>query len=304
MRPPPLISIRLAACGLALLGLTACGTAGRPRARLQVVAAEDFWGSIASQLAGNRGTVQSIIVNPTTDPHSYEPTPADARTLASSTVAIVNGIGYDTWASRLLAADSGGPAVVTVGDILGLSAGDNPHQWYSPSSVRRVVAAIVAAFDKVDPANARYFATRMHLFEATDLARYDALLAEIRHRYAGVPVGYSESIFAPLGQSLGLRLLTPASFADAIAEGADVSAQDTETVERQARDRLIKVWIFNSQNVTPEVDQVNAIARAAHIPIVTITETLSPTSLDFEQWQVAQLERLLNALRRATRGSR
>ena len=297
-------SLHLAACFLAALGLAACGAAHRPPSpdrRLQVVAAEDFWGSIASQLGGDRADVRSIIVNPDTDPHSYEPTPADARTMAGSTVAIVNGIGYDNWASQLLAADAGGHrVVVSVGDVLGLGAGDNPHQWYSPSSVRRVIDAIVAAFDRADPLDARYFAARKHLFETKALGCYDALRAEIRRRYAGVATGYSESIFAPLGQSLGLRLLTPASFADAVAEGGDVTAQDTETVERQARDHLIKVWIFNSQNVTPEVDQVNAIAEKAHIPIVTITETLSPATLNFEQWQVAQLARLLAALERAT----
>ena len=48
---------------------------------------------------------------------------------------------------------------------------------------------------------------------------YDALRAQIRRRFAGVPVGYSESIFEPLGQSLGLKLLTPSGFAKAVAEG-------------------------------------------------------------------------------------
>ena len=79
-----------------------------------------------------------------------------------------------------------------------------------------------------------------------------------------------------------------------------MSAQDKETVERQAREHLIKVWVVNSQNITPEVQQVDALAEAAHIPIVTITETLSPPTLDFEQWQVAQLLRLRAALRAAT----
>jgi zinc/manganese transport system substrate-binding protein len=49
-------------------------------------------------------------------------------------------------------------------------------------------------------------------------------------RYAGTPVGYSESIFQPLGEYLGLKLLTPYSFAKAIAEGTDVNAQDKQTV--------------------------------------------------------------------------
>jgi zinc/manganese transport system substrate-binding protein len=301
--------MKLAAClGLATL-LTALGFAGTaaadaqhaPGPRFDVVAAENFWGSIAAQLAGNRATVESIIVNPDTDPHAYDPTASDARMLAGAQLAIVNGIGYDTWASQLLAADgSGGRIVINVGDVLDLKDGDNPHQWYSPTSVRKVIAAIVAGYVRLDPGDAAYFASRAHLFETRSLARYDALRAEIRKRFAGVPVGYSESIFQPLGASLGLKLITPYSFAKAIAEGADISAKDKETVDRQASDRLIAVWVFNSQNVTPDVQEVNAIARAKHIPIATITETLSPANLNFEQWQVAELEGLIRALHQAT----
>ena len=53
------------------------GHAGRRQAAgrtIRVVAAENFWGSIASQLGGDHVTVTSIITNPDTDPHDYEPT--------------------------------------------------------------------------------------------------------------------------------------------------------------------------------------------------------------------------------------
>jgi zinc/manganese transport system substrate-binding protein len=126
------------------------------------------------------------------------------------------------------------------------------------------------------------------------------LIARIRSRYAGVPVGYSESIFQPLGQALGLKLMTPYSFAKAIAEGTDVSAADKQTVDSQAQQHLIKVWIYNSQNATPDVQRVNAFARVAGIPITTITETLSPAGASFQQWQVAELMSLQHALHRAT----
>src|SRR5207302_1191941 len=108
------------------------------------------------------------------------------------------------------------------------------------------------------------------------LAQYSGLLNDIRSRYAGVPVGYSESIFQPLGQALGLRLMTPYSFAKAIAEGTDVSAADKQTVDTQAQKRQIKVWVYNSQNATPDVQRVNQIARATGIPITPIPETHSP----------------------------
>ena len=269
-----------------------------------MVAAENFWGSIAAQLGGTKIEVTSIIVNPETDPHSYEPSAKDARTMADAAIAIVNGIGYDEWASHLLAADSEeggrGPLTLNVGDALGYKTGENPHQWYSPAHVHAVVDAIVADYDKVLPVDKNYFAQQKRAFEMQGLARYSALIAEIRRRYAGVPVGYSESIFQPLGEALGLRLLTPYSFAKAIAEGTEVSAQDKQTVDAQVSGRRVKVWVFNSQNVTPDVQRVNELARAARVPIATVTETLSPASDTFQQWQVAQLEGLERALHQAT----
>jgi zinc/manganese transport system substrate-binding protein len=190
--------------------------------------------------------------------------------------------------------------VLNVGDQLGLREGNNPHRWYFPANVRSVIGQIVADYDRLEPKASGYFAQRRAAFETTDLARYDQLGEEIRASYAGVPVGYSESIFQGLGEDLGLKLLTPYGFAKAIAEGTEVTAQDKQTVDEQAEDRKIKVWVFNSQNVTPDVQRVNEIARARGIPIATVTETLSPASDSFEEWQVAQLEGLRHALKAAT----
>jgi zinc/manganese transport system substrate-binding protein len=245
--------------------------------------------------------VRSIIVNPDTDPHSYNPTASDGELLAQSKLAIVNGIGYDKWASQSLAANpSSGRIVLNVGDLLGLKEGDNPHRWYFPSDVYRVIDQIVADYDKLDPGDAAYFAQQKKTFETQGLAQYNQLRKEIRAKYAGVAVGYSESIFQGLGDDLGLKLLTPYSFAKGIAEGTEVTAADKQTVDSQAQNRLIKVWVYNSQNVTPDVSAVNGIVRSQHIPIATVTETLSPASDTFEQWQVAELQGLLSALHRAT----
>jgi zinc/manganese transport system substrate-binding protein len=298
-----LLPVVLAGAGLLLTG---CGglaaTSSRSSAgRLQVVAAENFWGSIAGQLGGSKVAVSSVIVDPNTDPHSYEPTASDGAAIASSQMAIVNGIGYDGWATKLLGANpSSARAVLDVGSVLGLKQGDNPHQWYSPSSVQSVIGQIVADYKRLDPKDGAYFEQQRAIFQTHDLAEYDRLRSEIRARYAGVPVGYSESIFEPLGQDLGLKLLTPYSFAKAIAEGTDVSAADKQTVDRQAETHAIKVWIYNSQNATPDVQRVDQLARAAHIPVTTVTETLSPASATFEQWQGAEMSSLLQALHQAT----
>jgi zinc/manganese transport system substrate-binding protein len=302
---PALVLVALSASG------PACDKSGGPSAsgarggggsaKLTVVAAENVWGSIASQLGGSKVRVSSIIVNPDTDPHTYEPTAQDARILSSSQLAIVNGIGYDNWAARVLGASrAAGRIVLDVGRVLGLRGGENPHQWYSPAHVLVMVERITAAYQRLDPSHASYFAQREHEFLNRSLSRYDALRREIRARFAGVPIGYSESVFEPLGEDLHLELLTPYSFAKAIAEGTDVTAQDKQTVDTQASRSQIKVWVLNSQNVTPDVQRVSSIVRERHIPTVSVTETLTPSTASFEQWQVAELEALRAALSRAT----
>lgn len=287
---------------LALAGCAAGGiaTAARP-GTVRIVAAESFWGSIAAQLGGARADVSSIISNPAQDPHAYEPVPADARALAEAQLAIVNDVGYDPWVPRLLAANPvAGRAVLTVGQLLRLADGDNPHRWYDPADVDVVANAITSDLKRLDPGDASFFTHRASLFQSRDLARYHALIARIRAQYGGTPVGASESIFALQAPALGLRLVTPPGFMKAVSEGTEATAADTSAAQRQLTDHAVKVWILNSQNVTPDVEQLNGLARSHGIPIATVTETLTPAGATFEQWQVAQLQGIARALHQAT----
>lgn len=267
--------------------------------QIHVVAAENMWGSLAAQLGGSRVRVTSVVASPAADPHDYEPTAVDARGFATAQLLIVNGDGYDAWASKLIAANPvSGRIVLTVGDLVGARTGGNPHLWYSPANVRTVAAAITRAYAKLDPTSTPYFRALESRFRTNALAQYDHLIAAIRRRFGGAPVGASESIFAPLARALGLRLLTPPSFLQAISEGSEPTAGDITTIDRQIARREIDVWVYNAQNSTPDVARLTSRARADRIPVVTITETLAPANATFEQWQVRQLKALELALAR------
>jgi zinc/manganese transport system substrate-binding protein len=297
-----LLSGLVAACAAsAVAGCAASGAAATDSATPRVVAAENVWGAVATQLAGPDATVTSIISDPATDPHSYEPTVADARQVSAARLVIVNGLGYDRWASQLVAA-SPAPDRVTldVGSVLHLHTGDNPHRWYDPANVETVAQTITNDLTHVDPAHAAGYAARLAAFEQQALAPYHAAIARIRRTYAGVPVGASESIFVPLAHALGIDLRTPQSFLNAIAEGTDVSAGDASTAESQLTHGQIKVWVYNDQNVTPEIDRLTSIARARGIPVATVTETVTPRGATFQAWQTAQLRDLERALHAAT----
>jgi zinc/manganese transport system substrate-binding protein len=292
-----LTALALLGAGVGLTSVEAATTGNG----VQVVAAENFWGSIAAQLGGDRVHVTSVITSPATDPHNYEPTAADARAMAGAQLAIVNGIGYDPWAGKLIAANPvDGRVVLTVGDLVGIKPGGNPHRWYSPADVQKVIDQLVRDYTKLDPKDAGYFQQQRARFETRGLGRYKRLIGTIKRTYHGVSVGASESIFAPLAQALGLKLLTPASFLKAVSEGTEPTAADKTTIDRQLASRQIKVWVFNSQNSTPDVQRITDAARKQGIPVTTITETPTPAAVSFQDWQSRQLEALAAALAKAT----
>jgi zinc/manganese transport system substrate-binding protein len=275
--------------------------AARARGKLRIVAAENVWGSLAAQVGGDRVSVTSIVDSPNADPHDYEPTAADARAVADAALVVQNGIGYDAWMQRLLDANPvGGRATLTVGVLVGVPNGGNPHQWYAPSSVRTVIDAIASAYEKLDASSRAYFESQRNRLLDVTLKPYFDLIARIKSVYAGTPVGASESLFQPLANALGLDLLTPPGFLKAISEGTDPTAADKAAIDTQIRTHAIKVYLYNSQNATPDVQRQVDAARAEGIGVTTMTETLVPASASFEQWQVTQLHALADALAKAT----
>ena len=289
-----------------MLLLAACGNgtpggAGSSTHKVVIVAAENFWGSIAAQLGGAHAEVVSIITNPDTDPHSYESTPQDARAVAQAQYVIVNGAGYDPWATKLIDANPAtGRTVLNVADLAGRRNGDNPHMWYSPLIVHKVINRIMADLETVDSADTAYFTDQWQAFQRTSLTEYNGLLTQIRQRYAGVRVGATESIFVDLAADLGLDLTTPPDYMRATSEGNDPSAQDKSTFDSQIAGRQIAVLVFNKQNATTDIQALVDRARSLGIPVVAITETLSPATATFEDWQTSQLQDLAAALATAS----
>ncbi|TMC14904.1 MAG: ABC transporter substrate-binding protein [Chloroflexi bacterium] len=294
---------------LFLLTLAACGSApttSQPSTAgtsmvVQVVAAENFWGSIASQVGGSHVHVTSIIVDPNADPHDYEPTTANARTVADAQYVIFNGAGYDPWMDKLLKANPvSGRKELNIGILNGKHEGDNPHMWYSPDYVTAVATKIRDDLKALDTADASAFAQSAQSFLDTGLKQYHDLIASIKASYSGTPVGATESIFAYLAPALGLKLITPASYLKAVSEGQGISAADKATVEQQIKQKQIKLLVYNAQNTPPDITALINLVKANKIPLATVTETLIPVKATFQDWQVAQLQGIKTALAQAT----
>jgi zinc/manganese transport system substrate-binding protein len=283
-----------------LLGaVSACSSNSTPKAdtssKISVVAAESSWGSLAAQVGGDLVDVTSIVSNPDADPHDYEPTAEDARTLSTAQYVIFNGVGYDEWARRVLDSNNdSSQLVLDVGAAVGVHDGDNPHRWYFPDNVRTVIDRMVEDFKRIAPANAPAFDQRKAAFDAQQFTQYRDAIDAIRETRANDPVGASESLFEGIAEATGLLVVTPSSFVTATSEGIDPSAQDRATAENQIATKAIKVFVFNPQNSTPDIANLVELARTNAIPVVEFTETL--VGATFIDWQVAQLRQLANAL--------
>jgi zinc/manganese transport system substrate-binding protein len=263
---------------------------------INVVAAENFWGSLVSQLGGTRVRVLSIVTNPSTDPHDYESSAAAARAVAEAGYVIQNGAGYDDWIGKLLAASpSESRRVFNVGAYLGKRPGDNPHLWYNPDYVTAAENHIEADLKALDPGGRAYFTARRQATDAA-FAGIRAQLAQIRRAEAGRPVASTESIFVYLARYLGLRLITPPAFMNAVSEGNDPPAASVAEMTRQLSARQAGVLVYNKQTATALTTSVRELAARNHIPVVGVTETVQPPGASFEQWFSGELAALRHAL--------
>jgi zinc/manganese transport system substrate-binding protein len=264
--------------------------------KLQVIAAENFWGSLASQLGGSKVHVTSIVSDPNADPHEYESNTSDARAFATANYVILNGAGYDSWANKLLSADqNNNRKVMTVATLVGKKEGDNPHLWYNPAYVNQAVLQMEHDLISLDPSDTAYYQQQYKNLQLS-LAGYQNRIASIKKQYSGTKVAATEDIFAYLANASGLNLISPPAFIQAVAEGNDPPTDSVAVFQQQLESGQVKVLVYNEQTVTPLTTSMKALAAQQNIPIVGVTETVQPPDTTFQDWMNAELINLENAL--------
>jgi zinc/manganese transport system substrate-binding protein len=266
---------------------------------VQVVAAENFWGSLVSQLGGIHVNVTSIVSDPNADPHEYESNAVDARLITNAQLVIVNGAGYDTWALDIISAESTpNQRVMNVQELINQSVAANPHFWYSPYYVNDTVAAMYKNLVCIAPAYTAYFRQQYSNLNASLWQDYMSLEVQIKQKFGGAPVASTESIFVYMANATGLDLVSPAGFMQAVSEGNDPSAQDVATMEQlmMGGNSTVRVLVYNEQTVTPLTKDIELEAAQYQIPTIGVTETMQPKTTTFQLWMSGELDDLYNAL--------
>jgi zinc/manganese transport system substrate-binding protein len=296
---PRLAAVVLAAVTVAAFGLSACGSGGAsstPGGRVPVVAAENFYGDIAQQIGGDHVSVTSILSDPNADPHLFQANTTAGAEVADATVVIENGVDYDDWMDKLIAASPNPDRrVVTVGSVLGVSgASANPHLWYDVPRLPQIAAAIANALSAADAAHRASYRAGEATFVAS-LKPLDDAVAAIKTRFAGTGVAYTEPLPGYLLEAAGLENETPDGFSKAIEEGSDPTPQAVAETDALFTGRKIRVLLYNAQASSPVTDQLRQLAQQNGIAVVPVTETL-PAGTSFQAWQLGQVEALTKAL--------
>ncbi len=266
----------------------------KPTSKIRVVSSLDFYAQAASAVLGQYGQVTAVINSPSVDAESFEPTTHTAKQVAKADVIIENGLGYDDWLGKVVAANGQEKRTINVGtDLMHRQVGDNPHIWYNPQTMPRIVAQMVARFSRLQPEHKATFKRNADRYLET-LSSWKKTIKQLKRMSHHQAVAVSEPVFNDTLSAVNLKV-TDNHFARAVEEGTDPSPADIAKLTRDFKQHRVALWVVNTQNSQPIVNSMTKQARRYHIPVVQVTETL-PSNQSYAHWMTNELNQVKTAL--------
>jgi zinc/manganese transport system substrate-binding protein len=283
----------------AVLMAAGCGSSSPGAGSKQtvaVVAGENEYGNVTSQIGGKYVSVYSVDSNPNTDPHTYEATPRVGQKIAEANLLIENGVGYDTFMGSLASASpNASRKVINVQHLLGLpNSTENPHLWYDPRTMPAVAKALMSDLSALDPAHASTFHANETKFVAS-LEPWLRAIAAFKAMYGGTTAATTEPVADDLLQAMGIKNLTPWRFQADIMNGTDPTPQDVSLEKGFFTKHEVKVFCYNQQVTDPLTDSIRQTALSAGVPVVGVYETMPVPGYDYQSWMMAET----NAIKKA-----
>lgn len=253
--------LRTALAGV-IFALASSATPAHAANKVKVVATFSIVADLVRQVGGERVDVTSL-VGRNTDLHVFQPSPADAKKLLDANVVVINGLGLEGWADRLVKASGyKGPTVVASKGVKPLAAAEDdhghsggkgharerkdPHAWQDIANARIYVANIRDGLASADAAGKPAYDAAA----ANYLRALDDVEKEIRAAYEDVPkarrrVITSHDAFAYYGKAYGVDFLSP----QGVGGDTEPTAKDVAALIRQIKREKVKaVFVENISN--------------------------------------------------------
>jgi zinc/manganese transport system substrate-binding protein len=264
-------------------------------APIQIVAAENFYGSVAKEIGGSFVQVKSILNQPDQDPHLFSVSPSIAKNLGQADLIVFNGLGYDSWMQGLLSISRvSTQTVICVGQLINKKEGDNPHIWYDPATMPVYAKALYDYLSKKDPHHQISYKVNYRRF-IEHYSQLTHLIKQLKLRTQHRRVIATEPVFAYMAAALGLEMQAQ-SFQISMMNGVDPSPRQVQEFQKALQTQAVSILFYNKQVSNPLVQQLLQSAKVHAIPIVGITE-VQPDNKPYIQWMLdplKQVEGILN----------
>jgi len=292
---------RAALAGTALLAAgcsssLALGTAA-PNGTIIAVGAESQYADVIAQVGGKYVQASAIMSNPNTDPHTFEASASTGRLVNAARLVVQNGLGYDTFMDTIeQAVPDSGRRVIVVQKLLGLpDSTPNPHLWYDPATMPKVADAIAEDLAAIQPGHAAYFRANAKTF-ASSLTSWINAIGTFKQHHPGAPVATTEPVADYLLRALGADNKTPWAFQADVMNGTDPSAQDVAIERSLFTEHKVTAFLCNQQVTDALTESFISLARANHIPVVGVYETMPEPGYHYQSWMLAEVRALRNAV--------
>ena len=261
------------------------------------IGAENEYADVIQQVGGKYVQASAVMSNPNTDPHTFEASASTGRLVNAARLVVQNGLGYDTFMDTIeKAVPDSGRHVIVVQKLLGLpDSTPNPHLWYDPATMPKVADAIAAELAALQPEHAAYFTANAKSFTSS-LQTWVNAIGTFKQQYPGVPVATTEPVADYLLAALGATNKTPWAFQADVMNGTDPSAQDVAIERSLFTQRQVKAFVYNQQVTDSLTESFISLARANHIPVVGVYETMPEPGYRYQSWMLAEVRALRNAV--------
>ena len=238
---------------LACLAIAASTASAQP---LKVVASFSILGDLAREVGGDRIELHTL-VGPDSDAHVYQPTPANAKTIAQANLVIVNGLGFEGWIDRLIKSSGYRGSVVRASTGIktlklkhdehdhghGHDSDVDPHAWQDLANAQRYVDNIAQAPAKADPAGQQVYLTNAAQYKQA-IATLDG---ELKNAFNAIAkekrkVVTTHDAFGYFARAYGIAFISPVG----VNTDAEPSAADVGRIIKQIRREKIPAVFMES----------------------------------------------------------
>ncbi|MDQ8047344.1 MAG: zinc ABC transporter substrate-binding protein [Solirubrobacteraceae bacterium] len=285
-RTPFLVAAAVAV--FAAVGVAGCGSDGgssgaSAAGTLDVVATTTQLGDIVREVGGSAVDVHQIL-QPNSDPHDYEPRPADVAAVAKAKVVFESGNTLDAWMGKVVSAAGGDAKVVTAADtnvdrVAGEKSGPeastyDPHWWHDPKNVEAVIPEIRDALIAADPGKEAAFTAAASAY----LRKVQALDGRLARCLSSIPASErklvtSHDAFNYFAKRYGITVI--GAVIPSQTTQAQPSAGALASLAALVRKEHVKA-VFPESSINPKLADALAKETGATAKLELYGDTLGP----------------------------